>query len=213
MNNRCLVRFLLPVFCLGLLTGCGKQREPEATPTPSPTETVDTTPIIPGTIVETPDPETTPETEEFTLQLEGVKEQVTMTLVEGQFPEGPRFSLYVDTDRYTVNEVEGYCYITTDEGDSIYAEIGFRPGETAKNLSDSILREYGNLYQQESYGESRLGENTARHVTGEAMTSLYNAYLIDMDGGCVTLVTCYPPEAAEGAGVRLMASLESLTLS
>ena len=64
-----------------------------------------------------------------------------------------------------------------------------------------------------NYGEIRLGENPARHIGGRTMASIYDAYLIDVDGGCVTLVLCYPPEAAEGAAVRLLASLETLTLS
>ena len=161
-----------------------------------------------GGIVGIADPGNTAETEVFTLELEGMSEQVTMTLVEGQFPDGPKFSLYVDKERYTVNEIDGYCYLTTDAGDSIYAEIGFRPGGTAKDLSGSLLREYGTMQSTESYGEIRLGENPARHIGGRTM-----AYLIDVDGGCVTLVLCYPPEAAEGAAVRLLASLETLTLS
>lgn len=213
MNHRWAAGFLTGCLCLGLLTGCGRKSDPEPTPTPTPTPAVDTTPHIPGSIVEPPDPDATPETEDFILDLEGMEDQVTMTLVEGQFPDGPKFSLYVDKERYTVNEVDGYCYITTDEGDSLYAEIGYRPGVTADALSGTLLREYGNLQSSERYGETEVSDYTAIHVGGRTMTSLYNAYLIDLEGGCVTLVLCYPPEAAEGAGVRLMASLDTLVLS
>lgn len=213
IKKRWAAGLLTGCLCLGLLAGCGGRSDPEPTPTPTPAEETQTTPDIPGTIVDIPDPENTPETEDFTLELEGMSEQVTMTLVEGQFPDGPKFSLYVDKERYTVNEIDGYCYLTTDAGDSIYAEIGFRPGGTAKDLSGSLLREYGTMQSTESYGETRLGENPARHIGGRTMASIYDAYLIDVDGGCVTLVLCYPPEAAEGAAVRLLASLETLTLS
>lgn len=201
------------VLCLSLLTGC-HTADPEPTPTPTPSADVEITPDIPNTIVNVEDPETTPATEEFTLELEGIPEDVSMTEVKGTFAHmgGPAFSLYVDKTRYEVTDVDGYCYITLEAGDSVYGEIGFRPDTDAKTLSGTLLREYGNMQRTEDLGTVALGENTAHEITGATMYSVFDAYLIDVEGGCVTVVICTPTEAVEGHGTRLLASFETLTL-
>lgn len=213
MKRNTFTLLLALVLCLSLFSGC-RAADPEPTPTPTPSETVEITPDVPNTIVDVTDPETTPETDDFTVEVEGIPEQVSMTLVSGSFRHmgGPEFSLYVDKTRYQVTDVDGYCYITLEAGDSIYGEIGFRPDTDAETLSAAFLREYGNMQQTQDGGDVTLGDYTARHLTGETMTSVFDAYLIDVDGGCVTLVICTPGEAVEGHGIRLLASFETLKL-
>lgn len=212
MKRNFLAMTLALLLCVSLLSGCRRTDEPD--PKPTPTAAPDTLPDTPDTIVNLPDPDTDPETEDFTLEIEGISEQVSMTLVSGSFRlmGGPDFSLYVDKTQYQVNDVDGFCYITNDIGNA-YAEIGFRETATASALSGSLLREYGTMQNTEDLGEETLGGYTARLLLGTTMDSVFTAYLIDVDGGCVTLVTCVPFEDVEGHGTRLKASLETLELS
>jgi len=212
MKRNCLVLLAL---CLLLSTfwGCKKHDpDPDVTPTPPAPS------VTPGsqTIVDVPGDDDQPETKDEMIN----GEEVTMTLVSGSFQRvgGPDFSLYVEKDRYTVNDVDGCCYITNDEGNT-YAEIGFRADTDAETLSAGFLREYGNMQDSSDDGDTELGDYTARYLTGRTMDSIFEAYLIDVDGGCVTLVVCSPlsdaspissvmPEAA-----RLVQSLKTITLS
>lgn len=199
---------LLALCLLGSLWGC-KKTDPDPDPTPTPTQG-------PQTIVDVPQSGDQPETKQEMVN----GEEVTMTLVSGSFSRlgGPDFSLYVEKDRYTVNDVEGCCYLTDDPG-TTYAEIGFRENMTAETLSGTFLREYGNLQESSDDGDADFGDYTARRLAGRTMDSALEAWLIDVDGGCVTLVVCHPfmdaspinsvmPEAA-----RLVQSLQTITLS
>lgn len=201
---------LLLALCLLLtsLWGC-KKTTPDSEPTPTPTQGSQT-------IVDVPKDDDLPETKNEIVN----GEEVTMTLVSGSFSRlgGPDFSLYVEKDRYTVNDVEGCCYITDDAG-TTYAEIGFRENMTGEQLSGTFLREYGNLQSSSDDGVAEFGDYTARKLAGRTMDSNFEAFLVDVEGGCVTMVVCSPvgelspissimPEAA-----RLIQSLQTITLS
>lgn len=193
---------------LGSLWGCQKT-DPEPTPTPSPTQG-------PQTIVDVPDENDQPDTMDTTVN----GEEVTLTLVTGSFRRlgGPDFSLYVNKTRFQVNDVDGCCYLTTEEGRT-YAEIGFRENTDAETLSSTFLREYGNLQDSSDMGEQTIGENTARQLAGYTMDSAFEAWLIDVEGGCVTLVVCSPMGDQSGISsiatdaVQLVDALRTLTLT
>ena len=206
--KRTLAYFLALCLLLGALGACNRTNQPPEE-TPEPTEK-------PQTIVKVPEPDQPPETMSETVN----GEEVTLTLVSGSFQRtgGPDFSLYVDKNRYQVNDVDGCCYITTDEG-STYAEIGFRPETDAETLSAGFLGEYGNLQDSSDLGEQTLGSNTVRKLAGRTMDSAFEAFLLDTDGGCVTMVVCSPigdmsPMSATATdAVRLVDALRTLTLS
>lgn len=209
MENKAIVWTLTAVLCAGLLTGCGADD-----PVPTPEPTVPAVPATPNVVVDVPDPEQTPDVQEFVLILEGEEERGEMTRVGGVFPDGPSFSLYVDKSRFTVNDVDGYCYLNNESG-TAYAELGFRAGADGESLSGTILNEYGRMQSTEDLGETPLGEQTARCVVGRTLDTVFTVYLIDTQGGCVTAVVSRPDstEFAEGAQVRLQAMLTTLELS
>lgn len=208
--KRNLCTLLALCLLLGSFWGCrdkdeGEYQEPTPTQTPGP-----------QTIVDVPKDDDLPETMDTTVN----GEEVTMTLVSGSFARlgGPDFSLYVEKERYTVNDVEGCCYITDDAG-TTYAEIGFRENVTAETLSGTLLREYGNLQSSSDDGDTDFGDYTARHLAGQTMDSVFEAFLVDVDGGCVTMVVCSPIGDASPTGsilpeaARLVQSLQTIKLS
>ena len=224
-----LIPLALVLGCALLLTGCGQAAapaEPSApvvtevptvtpVPTPTPIPTPDT-PVTPPMVVEYPRAEDIPENKDFTLTVNGEEETVTMSYVPGSFRSlgGPDFGLYMDPWRYQVNAMSGYCYLTLRTGMSgdVYAELGFREGETAEKLSPRILPEYGVTAPPQAAEKVTLGANEALLVHGETIGNVYDVYLIDTDTGCVTLVIC-TTSATQAHNVRLTASLETLTLS
>lgn len=206
--KRKLAYFLALCLLLGTLGAC-RRTDPPPEETPSPTEK-------PQTIVKVPEPDQQPDTTISTVD----GEEVTLTLVSGSFQRtgGPDFSLYVDKNRYQVNDVDGCCYITTDEG-STYAEIGFRPETDAETLSAGFLSEYGNMQDSSDLGEQTLGSNSVRKLAGRTMDSAFEAFLLNTEEGCVTMVVCSPlgdasPMSAVATdAVRLVDALRTLTLS
>ncbi len=213
---------LVPVcaLCLALLTGCGKTESVEEQPTPTPTPTVTITPVptpdvpvTPEVVVATPAPETTPQ--QLPVEIHGEQEVLDVTPVTGSFAAsgGPGFSLLVDQNRYLVNDVGGYCYITLRTGMSgdVYAELGYRPGESAASLGGSILNEYGVMASTVNNGAIQLGANTVTYLRGKTVQNIFDVYLLDVPGGCVTMVMS-TTEETEAHQARLLASLESLEI-
>lgn len=221
--KRLICCILLLAICICGLTGCKdgqntiKTPNEEVTATAIPTVTPIPTPDVPVT------PEvvvTAPDTQEIVpqdvnVEIHGEEEVVTMTAVSGTFASagGPEFTVLVDQERYQVNDVGGYCYITLRTGMSgdVYAEIGFRSGQTAQQVGTGILNEYGFMSTVTDLGSEQLGQNTVLHVRGETIQNIFDAYLLDVEGGCVTLVTSTTAET-EAHRARLTASLETLEI-
>ena len=222
--KRSVLLVLALVLCLCVFTACKGPAEdvadstPEVTVTPTPAPTPVPTPDVPVTpnvVVTTPDEqEVIPE--DVNVEIYGEEEVVSMSSVGGNFASvgGPRFTLLVDQTRYQVNDVGGYCYITMNTGMSgdVYAEIGFRSGMTADGLKGSILNEYGVMSTVSDLGREQLGKNSVYHMRGETVQNIFDVYLIDTNGGCVTLVTSTTAET-EAHRARLTASLETLELN
>lgn len=223
--KRLMVLGLVFALSLSCLAGCGgpggtgETPDVQVTATPTPTLTPIPTPDTPATpdvVVAPPgaNPETTPEV--VNVPIYGVDEEVSMTAVNGSFASsgGPAFTLLVDQERYQVNDVGGYCYITLRTGMSgdVYAEIGYRPNSNSDALSASILSEYGVMNTEKNLGMEQLGSHTVLHLRGETIQNIFDVYLLDVDSGCVTLVTSTTAES-EAHRARLTASLETLELS
>ena len=184
------------------------------TPTPTPIPTPDT-PVTPNVVVTTPEAGSEVRAEDVNVEVHGEQEVLAMTEVSGSFAAdgGPNFTLLVDKERYQVNDVAGYCYITLRTGMSgdVYAELGFRPDTDAAALSGVLLSEYGTMSSQQDLGEEALGGNTVRHIRGETVQNVFDAYLLETHGGCVTVVLSTTAET-EAHRARLMASLETLEI-
>ena len=185
-----------------------------AEPTPTPVPTPDT-PVTPNVVVTTPQAGTEVRAEDVNVEVHGEQEVMAMTEVSGSFAAdgGPNFTLMVDKERYQVNDVGGYCYVTLRTGMSgdVYAELGFWPNTDAETLSTRILAEYGIMSKQQDLGDASLGSNTARHLRGETVQNVFDAYLVEANGGCVTAVLCTTAET-EAHRARLMATLETLEI-
>lgn len=225
------MKHLVPLFSLCLcalllLSGCdiptkenthGEDEVVTVTPPPTPTPipTPDA-PVDPSLVVKKPSYTEEPKEKEITLMINGEEETVTLTYVSGSFSGlgGPDFSLYVDQWRYQVNAMSGYCYLTLRTGMSgdVYGELGFRENTTAEKLASTILSEYGVTTPAPKGHTLTLGTNEALYVHGETIGNVYDVYLIDVDGGCVTLVVCTTP-ATQAHNTRLTACLETLELS
>ena len=184
--------------------------EPDNTPIPTPD-----VPVTPNVVVTTPQAGAEVHSEDVNVEVHGEEEVMAMTQVSGSFAAdgGPNFTLMVDKERYLVNDVGGYCYVTLRTGMSgdVYAELGFWPNTDASVLSTVILDEYGSMSTKQDLGDEALGNNTARHLRGETVQNVFDAYLVEANGGCVTVVLC-TTEATSAHRTRLMASLETLEI-
>lgn len=223
--KRLFLLVLIPALCLCVLTGCksgtNETNVPngEVTYTPTPTATPIPTPDVPATpevVVTVPNNTQEVRSEDVNVTIYGEEETVSMTTVSGSFASagGPSFSLLVDRERYQVNDISGYCYVTLRTGMSgdVYAEIGFRSGETADSIGTSILNEYGVMSTVTDLGIEQLGDHTVKHVRGETVQNIFDVYLLDTNGGCITLVTSTTDET-EAHRARLTASLETLEIN
>lgn len=219
--------FLVGLVCLMLLcglmgcTGPGEDitaEEPTPTPTAEPTPTpipTPDTPVTPEVVVTTPQAGAQQQTEDVTVQVHGEDEVISMSDVSGSFASagGPSFTLPVDKQRYQINDVGGYCYITLRTGMSgdVYAELGFRANTAAADIGTGILDEYGFMSTKEDLGTEQLGSNTVRHIRGETVQNVFDVYLLDTRSGCVTMVLCTTSET-KAHHDRLTAFLEGLEI-
>ena len=186
--------------------------DPNVDITPVPTPDV---PITPNVVVTTPQADVEVRAEEVNIEVHGDEEVMAMTEVSGSFAAdgGPNFRLMVDKERYQVNDIGGYCYVTLRTGMSgdVYAELGFRANTNAATLSNIILDEYGVMSTKQDLGDEMLGGNAVRHLRGETVQNVFDAYLLEANGGCVTMVLCTTAET-EAHRARLMATLETLEI-
>ena len=138
-----------------------------------------------------------------------------MSPVSGSFAHegGPKFRLLVDKSRYQVNDVGGYSYITLPTGMSgdVYAELGFRPDTKAEDMGTEILDEYGIMGVKEEPKSEWLGNNRVSHLHGKTVQNEFDVYLLDTEGGCMTIVLSTSPYTTAHRA-RLMATLESLEI-
>lgn len=169
--KRVLAAMLSCLLAASLLTGCGGPgggaAEPTPTPIPTPTATpipTPETPVSPDAVVTTPEAEETPTPVD--VEIHGEAETVDMTAISGSFAAngGPSFTVLVDAGRYQVNDMGGYCYITLRSGMSgdVYAELGFRQGQTAQQIGTSLLSEYGTMRTVSDLGTETLGSTSSQ---------------------------------------------------
>ena len=143
-------------------------------------------------------------------------EEQQAVLVAGSFAlrGGPDFSLYLDRGRFQLIENEGRCYFCPQgEGGDLYLEIAYFNGVRAERLAPSVFQDYGIIIQASDVEEVELNGHAAKHVTANTMENHYDAYVLDSDSGCVTLVFCGSDVVSETAQQALKASLQTFQLS
>ena len=145
----------------------------------------------------------------------GDEEQQT-TLIVGSFAMrgGPDFSLYLDRERFQLIENEGRCYFCPqNDGGDLYLEVAYFNGVQADRLAPSVFQDYGIIIQASDVEDVELNGHAAKHVTAKTMENQYEAYVLDSDSGCVTLVFCGSDAVSETAQQALWASLQTFQLS
>ena len=154
-------------------------------------------------------------TKDVTVVIHGEEEEIPMAPVSGSFAHagGPKFELLVDLSRYQINDVGGYCYITLPTGMSgdVYVELGFREGVSADSIGTEILDEYGVMGAKDEPVKEWLGDLYVKHIRGETIQNVFDVYLIDTKGGCMTAVMSTTSET-KAHRARLTASLETLEI-
>ena len=127
---------------------------------------------------------------------------------------GPNFSLYLDQDRFQLIENEGRCYFCPqNDGGDLYLEIAYFNGVKAERLAPSVFQDYGIIIQASDVADAELNAQPAKYVTAKTMENHYEAYVLDSDAGCVTLVFCGSDALSESTQQALRASMESFQLS
>ena len=145
----------------------------------------------------------------------GDEEQLA-TLVAGSFAlrGGPDFSLYLDRSRFQLIENEGRCYFCPqNDGGDLYLEIAYFNGVKSERLAPSVFQDYGIIIQASDVGDAELNGHAAKHVTAKTMENNYEAYVLDSESGCVTLVFCSSDAISEKTQQALLSSLQSFQLS
>ena len=141
--------------------------------------------------------------------------QIDADLVVGSFQQrgGPDFSLYIDSASYKLSENEGRCYVAAagNAGVKQYLELAFLPNSDAASVATSLLSSYGAVSSDPVEKTEAFGGYSAIRVTGSSAETDLEAYVVTVNGGCLTAVLCTPGASGSGAG-SLRASLDSLVL-
>ncbi len=142
-------------------------------------------------------------------------EEQQMTLVAGSFAQrgGPDFSLYLDPSKFQMIENEGRCYFCPQNGaGELYLEVAFFHGVTSDVLAASVFQDYGIIIQKDDVQDVQLNGQDAKHVSAKTMENHLEAYVLNTDGGSVTLVFCTPGTGSNNLQTSLAASMDSFAL-
>ncbi len=136
-------------------------------------------------------------------------------LISGSFAlrGGPDFSLYLDAKTFQLIETEGRCYFApTDDSGTLYLEITFHPNTASQALSESILWDYGVIIQSDTPEQAKLNGQNALHLKAKTMETQLEAWLLDVNDGCVSLTLCAPGGDAGAKYQSLAASVQTFSL-
>ena len=136
-------------------------------------------------------------------------------LISGSFAlrGGPDFSLYLDAKTFQLIETEGRCYFApTDDSGTLYLEITFHPNTASQALSESILWDYGVIIQSDTPEQGKLNGQNALHLKGKTMETQLESWLLDVEGGCVSLTLCAPGGDTTAKYQSLFSSMQTFSL-
>lgn len=137
------------------------------------------------------------------------------TLVAGSFAlrGGPEFSLYLDQSLFQLIENEGRCYFCPqDNASDLYLEVAYFNGARAETLAASVFQDYGIIIQKNDVETTELNGQSAFHVSAKTMENQLEAYVMDAQTGCVTLIFCTPGSGSLKTQSALAASMQSFAL-
>jgi hypothetical protein len=148
-----------------------------------------------------------------TLTVDG--EQVEAGLVVGSFQQrgGPSFSLYMDSERFRLTENEGRCYVAANGNGGVkqYLELAFLPNTDAASVANTLLSSYGAVSSEAAEHTEVFGGFPAFYIKGSSVETDLEAYVVSVNGGCVTVVLC-TPGISDASASALRASLDTLLL-
>ena len=141
--------------------------------------------------------------------------QINANLVAGSFRQrgGPDFSLYIDTAAFKLSENEGRCYVAKSgsAGAKLYLELTFLPNADSASVASGLLSSYGAVTTNAPEKTEAFGGYSAIRVTGSSAETDLEAYIVPVNGGCLTAVSCVPGAYTADAD-SLHASFDSLII-
>ena len=143
-------------------------------------------------------------------------EEHSLTLVAGSFAlrGGPDFSLYLDQSVFQLIENAGRCYFAPQsDASNLYLEIAYFSGVTADALAASVFQDYGIIIQKDAVEDTEFSGQSAKHVQAKTMENQLEAYVLDTDGGSVTLILCTPGKGSGKTQTLLTDSMHSFALA
>ena len=147
--------------------------------------------------------------------LSAAGEQLEADLVVGGFQQrgGPAFSLYVPSELFHLTENEGKCYVAAvgSAGVQLYLELAFLPNTDASSVAASLLKSYGAVSVENPARTEAFGGYSALQVTGSSAETDLEAYVVSVNGGCITAVLCVPGIEDDNAAA-LRAAFDTLML-
>ncbi|MCF6408999.1 hypothetical protein [Pseudalkalibacillus salsuginis] len=150
---------------------------------------------------------------EVEIPIEGTEEEGTSYLND-QTEHG--YVIYVDEERYKLEEHEGYDIITTIEPlpvqyPEVFMKIIRKKDQSVDETVSQLEAEHGFTFEQTNYP---INAKTARTLDGNNWDSLINRYYVipDEDGGSYIFHQRFFLEAEEGHGVRLDAMMKDFEI-
>ena len=203
-----------------MLTGCAnKPAEPLPSDNSSPAVS---TKSDSETYNESPEPESSygwPEpqygdTKDFTIDIEGNEESVTMTYAEIDYSHMAKVNvgIYIDLERYTLREFEAeYDILPVATGEYPVCSVHILPWE-GKSVEEAVAESKKVIANNDDTtideGNTELDNYTAYYVKSENSCS----YFIEYDGGCLGLYISYESTEAQNHKPRLEAMIKTVMM-
>lgn len=158
-----------------------------------------------------------PDTMEFSIELEGMQEKMTLTKYKGA-----SFFIYYDAGNFTIEDSSGddVGFYLNNPDPNIYPDISliisFEQAATAQEKAEALLSDTDLEYRLIS--EEKIGGLPAKQYHAIADTNpqwdsiTSDIYFIDGNGGCFTIACSGYLEASEGWGARIGAMVGTFSL-
>ena len=76
-----------------------------------------------------------------------------------------------------------------------------------------MFQDYGIIIQASDVEDAELNGHAVKHVTAKTMENQFEAYVMDSESGCVTLVFCGSDAISETTQQALKSSMQTFQLS
>lgn len=224
MKTKFLALLMALVMLLTFLAGCGKKDDEDADASASPSESlapsdndaVESASPDDGDGSETDDGNENMEKKTVTITIEGMEELVELSKTDNSFEQrgGPSISMYIDLEHVVVAGVESAFRVESIfDPDNTFIEVDYNDGRDAEDVAPGLLDSYEYITDLSDEGDVSFAGEMARHVYGTSEEHVWSAYIIDVFGGCITVVICTPAgEGGPDMAVRLFAMSETIKI-